>query len=142
MQRKTTTTMERNTLKDLIKDVKILEGMIIYLENMTVISVFNVQILRQSSSGKHGLEETMFEWHINNKEKKTQAKSTVIILLSRTKASMQILTKSKLDYKGQGTVIAFPSYLHHKPIYLEQQNNKTMSLPERYIYHHQYRTRR
>ena len=92
--------MERDTLKDLIKYVKILEGMIIYTENITATSVFNVEILRQSSSRKHGLKETMFGWHIDNKEKKMQAKLTVIILLSRTKLSMQILTKSKLNYKG------------------------------------------
>ena len=67
----------------------------------------------------------MFGWHIDNEELKIQAKVTVIILLSDTTSSMQIMTKSNCDYKGQGNVIVFPSCLYHRSI---QSEKKIMKL--------------
>ena len=46
--------MEKDKLKELWQDIEIFEGMIINTENITDISVFNVEILRQSSTGKYG----------------------------------------------------------------------------------------
>ena len=71
--------------------------MIVYTENITALSVFNVEILRQSSNRKYGSKKTMFGWYIKNEEKKSQAEFTVIILLSNTKSTMQILTHTKRD---------------------------------------------
>ena len=118
-------TMEKKKLKDLRKDIEILEGTINHTENISTLSVFNVEILRQSSTGKYGLNETMFGWHIYNEERKVQVKVAAIILLSDTTSSIQIMTKSNYKYSAQGTDIAFPSYLYHRSVQLEE---KTMNL--------------
>ena len=52
-------------------------------------------------------KKTMFGWYLDNEEKKLQPKLTVIILFSNTKSKMQILTKDRINYKGQGTTIIF-----------------------------------
>ena len=54
----------------------------------------------------------MFGWYINNEEKKTRAKLTVAILLSKTESSMKSLTKKVINYEGKGITIAFPSCLY------------------------------
>ena len=81
--------------------------------------MFNIEILRQSSTEKFGSKETLFGWHVNNEDTKTNMKLTVIILLSKMSISMQIMTKSELHYKRQGTALLFPLCLHHQSIYAE-----------------------
>ena len=117
--------MEKEKLKDLRRDTEIPEGMIIHTQNITALSVFNVEILRQSTTGKYGSNETMFEWHIDNKKRKMQAKVTVIVLLLDTTLSMQIMTKSNYDYKGQGTAISFPSCLYYRSVQLKEKTVKS-----------------
>ena len=60
LQGKTTTTIEKDKLKDLQTEVEILEAMIVYTENIAALSVFNVKILRQTLNRKHESKETMF----------------------------------------------------------------------------------
>ena len=117
--------MEKEKLDDLRGDVPALDGIIIYTENITTLKVSNVEILRQTSTGKFGSKETLFGWHKDNEDRKTQAKLTVIILLSPTGSLMQIMTKSKLAYARQGTALAFPSGLFHR---LVQADERTMRL--------------
>ena len=54
LQRKSTTTMEKEKLDDLRGDVPTLDAIIIYTENITALRVFTVEILRQSSTGQFG----------------------------------------------------------------------------------------
>ena len=61
---------KKEKLKDLQTDLEILEGMIVYTENIIALSFFNVEILKQSSNEKYWLNETMFGCHIDNEEKK------------------------------------------------------------------------
>ena len=49
-----------------------------------------------------------------SKEKKDNAKLSVIILLSKTDSSMQILTKKIIRYKRQGAATVFLSCIYHK----------------------------
>ena len=83
LQRKTTTTIEKEKLKQIRQDVKILEEMIKHTEIITPLRVFNVEILRQSSTRKYKLKETTFEWHINNEERKSKQNSQ-LLTYSRT----------------------------------------------------------
>ena len=89
--------MEKEKLKQMRKYIEILEGMIKHTKNITALKVFNVEILRQSSTSRHRSKETIFGWHIDNEEKKIQAKPTVVILLSNTTSLMKIMTKSDYD---------------------------------------------
>ena len=98
--------------------------MIIHTENITDISVFNVEILRQSSTGSYRSKEMMFGWHIDNEEEKMQPKVIVIILLSNTTSTMKIMTKSNYNYEGQGTAIVFPSCLYHRSVHSEEKTIK------------------
>ena len=61
LQHKATTEMEKGKLKYLLRDVKMLDVIISYTENMTALGIFNVKIPRQSSNRDHGSKETMFE---------------------------------------------------------------------------------
>ncbi len=108
-------------------DVLILDGMIINTEDIAVLGVFNVEILRQSSTGKYGSKEILFEWHIDNEDRKIQAKLAVVILLSDTTSSINIMTKVNYDYKGQGTAIDFPLCLYHKLVRSEERTIKLCS---------------
>ena len=113
LQRKLTTTMKKEKLDDLRGDIPTLDGIIIYTKNITALKNFDVGILHQSSTGQYGSKETLFGWHKDDEDRKTQAKLTAIILLSPTGSLMQIMTKSKLIYARQGTDLAFPSGLFH-----------------------------
>ena len=88
LQRKATTTVENGKLKELRTDVYILNGMITHTENVTALKVFHIEIIRQSSTGKFESKETLFGWHIDNEDRKTNAKSMVVIVLPNTGTSM------------------------------------------------------
>ena len=49
--------MEVETLRDLRTDVEILNGMIVYTENITALSIFNHEILRHGSKGGYELKK-------------------------------------------------------------------------------------
>ncbi len=119
LQRKTTTTVEKVKLQTLKDDVLQLKGIIAHAENITALNVFNMEILRQSSSGNFGSKETLFGWHVDDTDRKDSAVLSVIILLIPTKSSMQIMTKEQIVYEKQGTAIAFPSQLVHRSYYAE-----------------------
>ena len=112
--------MEKERLEELITNVPIKDGTIIHTENITALRVFNVEILRQSSTGNFGSREIFFSWHDDNEERKVNATLTVIILLLRTVSSIQIMTKSELVYKRQGTALSFPLCLYYKSVYVEE----------------------
>ena len=76
-----------------------LKGIISHAENVTALSVFNMEILQQSTSGNFGSKETLFGWHIDDTDRKEQAVLLVIILLSSTGSSIQVMTKEKISYK-------------------------------------------
>ena len=48
----------------------------------------------------------------------------IIILLSNTKSSIQILTKQFFTYNAQGTVISFPYCLYHESHYTDENTTK------------------
>ena len=73
--------MEKERLEELITNVPIKDGTIIHTENITALTVFNIEILRQSSTENFGSKETLFGWHADNEERKTNTKLAVIILL-------------------------------------------------------------
>ena len=104
----------------MIIEVPVLDGIIIHTENITSLRVFNVEILRQSPTRNFGSRKTLFGWHIDNEERKTNAKLTVIILLLITVSLIQTMTKSELVYERQGTALSFPSCLYHKSFQLEE----------------------
>ena len=61
--------IENDKLKQIKQDMEMLEEMIKHMEIITALKVFNVEIPRQSSSGRHGSKETIFGWHIDNDKK-------------------------------------------------------------------------
>ena len=101
-----------------------LKGIITHTENITALQVFNIEIPRQSTTGNFGSKETLFGWHIDDADRKEQALLLVIILLSPTESSMQIMTKEKISYETQGTAIAFPSSLVHRSFYANENTIK------------------
>ncbi len=88
LQRKITTTVEKVKLDTLKEDVLQLKGIIAHTENIIALSVSNMEILRQSTSGNFGSKETLFGWHVDDTDRKEQAVLSVIILLTSTKSSM------------------------------------------------------
>ena len=118
-------------MKILRRDVPSLHGIIGYTEDITALKVFNVEILRQSSNGNCGAKETLFGWHKDTEDRKMKAKLTVIILLSPTDSSMQVMTKSKIVYVRQGTVLTFPLGLYHRLVHAEEKNKGIMPIPRR-----------
>ena len=48
--------------------------MITNTENITALKFFNVEILRQRSTGKFGSKETLFGWYADNEDRKTNVK--------------------------------------------------------------------
>ena len=73
--------VEKENLNELRIDVSTLDVMITHAKNITAVRVFNVEILRQISTWNFGSKETLFGWHADNEERKTNEKQTVIILL-------------------------------------------------------------
>ena len=113
---KTTTKIEHKKLITTRKNMEGLNSLITYLEHITILNVFNVKILRQSSTGIFGSRETIFGWHQDNKGKKKLEKLPIIILLLDTKPSIQILTETPIEYKKQGS-----STLFHELDYTERK---------------------
>ena len=105
-------------------DVNISNEMITHTEYITALKVFNIESLRQSSTRKCGSKETLFCWYVDNEDRKTNVKLTMIIILSKTGTSMQIMTKSELHYERQGTALLFPSCLYHQSVYVEDHTMK------------------
>ena len=97
LQRKTTTTVDAIKLERLKQDALQLKGIITHAENITALKVFNMEILRQSSTGSYGSQQTLFGWHVDDTDRKLSAVLTVIVLLSKTASSMQIMTKEEIS---------------------------------------------
>ena len=124
LQRKTTTTVDSIKLERLKEDALQIKGIIAHAENITALKVFNIEILRQSSTGTFGSQQTLFGWHMDDTDRKLSAVLTVIILLTKTTSSMQIMTKEVISYEKQGTAIAFSSTLVHRSCYAEENTIK------------------
>ena len=85
-------------MEKLKADALQLKGIISHAENITALTVFNIKILRQSSSGTFGSQQTLFGWHVDDTDRKNSAVLSVIILLTKTTSFMQIMTKEEIGF--------------------------------------------
>ena len=90
----------------------------------TGLQVCNVKILRQRNTGFHKCKKTAFGLHQDNGDKKKSANLSIIILLTKIKLSMCILTKSHINNTRHEYTIIFPLILFRESIYAEEHTKK------------------
>ena len=79
-----------------------------------------IDILRQSSNGKHGGRESLFGVHCDNMEERKQVVLSVIVQLNKVESAMQILGGQKFTYSKKGQGVMFLSELWHESLYAHE----------------------
>ena len=79
-----------------------------------------IDILRQSSNGKHGGRESLFGVHLDNMEERKQVVLSVIVQLNKVESAMQIVGGKEFKYTKQGQGVMFLSELWHESLYAHE----------------------
>lgn len=114
--------------QDLIRDVKPvchdLKNVIEFVQSKFRVEIFKMHLLKQSSTGKLGAREALFDWHKDNVHDDKNSFLSVIVNLTCTKTSMQIAGFKEFHYDGIGNTAIFYSGLEHRSCYSEDGTMK------------------